>query len=228
MSPLSSIKHLTNFDTVQHDLEQLGLTKAVFEAAINGGLFYYKRTTDFHPVTTAGSRFWEEVVAELRRALITPKNSKWAFKHEKGLSITFLPESGLSIVVTSGNVNTGIMDSINIRTKNAKGPSTLDYVGRNGDLFFDELDLEVSKVKSDSHETWVLLYYIDKKKQEVRSELSLPSAIHQVDGKIVIDRWEKRIVLPTISFFSMIDSDHHGEKQQFSDDIDFEKLIQNE
>ncbi|WP_420592126.1 hypothetical protein [Bacterioplanoides sp.] len=236
MALLKTLSPVSTFDEVASQLEQLGLTQHVFESAIQAGLYMYKRTTHFHPVTTAGSRFWEEAVAGLREELVSPEDSSWQFKHEKGLSITMHPESGISIVVTTGNRFTGISEPTGkVKTKNAKGSSTLDYVGRNStpDLFLDEeptFDIKTQDlIKSDPNETWVFLYYINKQKHEIRSELSLPKGMHQSEGKLTIDEWEKRIILPPIDYSGTISEkmpitpDNH-----FSEDFDFNSLIKNE
>ena len=204
----------------------MGLTRAVFENSIKAGLFEFKRVTPLHPLSTAGSRFWEEVIASFRYGVTTSTQARWGFKHRDGLSLTYCTEHQISIVVTSGNKFTGISDG-RVKTKNPKGPSTLAYVSQNQDLFRDAneiADVEARKRKVDPNETWVLLYHIDKLNKLVRSELSLPKELHQLDGKLRIDEWEKRIILPEVSYDASIEDSLIDQAQEFSPEIDFSKL----
>jgi|ETN07SMinimDraft_1059922.scaffolds.fasta_scaffold10409_2 hypothetical protein len=231
MSVLNTLPEISEFDDVENELTSLGLSRDVFANAVKAGLFYVKRTTPFHPVTTSGSRFWEEVTAVIRRELVTADNSKWTFEHFNGLSITKNSAEALSIVATSGNKYTGQIDpERKVKTKNSKGPSTLEYVGRNGDLFeADPFSPKPHTNRKDINETWVFLYHIDRINKEVRSELSLPLAIHQSEGRLAIDEWEKRIVLPKISYSDTIkEQDFLANNPEFNSDIDFNDIIHNE
>jgi hypothetical protein len=227
MSTLTKISPLSHFDEVESNLSSMGLTKMVFEDAINAGLFHFKRVTPLHPLSTAGSRFWEEVVAALRHGLTTNTQTKWGYKHLDGLSLTYCKEHQISIVVTSGNKYAGLSDG-RVKTKNAKGPSTIAYVCQNQDLFRcsdDVVSLEDFKQKTDSTETWVYLYHIDKQNKVVRAELSLPKEIHQIEGKLTIDEWEKRIILPVVSYDASIEDTLIDQIQDFSPEIDFSILM---
>lgn len=226
MSTLTKISTLCAFDTVEIELSSMGLTRVVFENAIKAGLFQFKRVTQLHPLSTAGSRFWEEVIASFRYGVTTGTQSHWSFKHENGLSLTYCTEHHINVVVTSGNKFTGILDG-RVKTKNAKGPSTIAYVCQNQDLFRDSNDvitMDSHRGKVDPNETWVYLYHIDKKNKVVRSEFSLPRELHQVEGRLTIDEWEKRIILPEISYDATIEDNLIDHAQEFSPEIDFSNL----
>lgn len=223
MSTLTKISTLCAFDAVEAELSSMGLSKDVFENAIKAGIFQFKRVSPFHPLSAAGSRFWEEVVAVFRTGVIASDKGKWGFKHRDGLSLTFCAEHRINVVVTSGNRFTGLMDS-RVKTKNAKGPSTIAYVCQNQDLFRENTEVtsisgHLSKV--DPNETWVYLYHIDKLNKVVRSEFSLPKELHQVEGRLTIDEWEKRIILPEVGYDTSIDDSLIDQALEFSPRIDF-------
>jgi hypothetical protein len=216
---LSACPAITEFEDVKTQLSEIGITEEIVILAISAGLRERKKVTKFHPVTTAGSRMWEEVIAWLRIGLISLTDVTWRFSHEKGLSLTYNKASATTLVVSSGNKNTGFKDEL-VKTKNAKGPSTLEYVGRNLSLF-DDLDdscTGIEKIVADPNETWVLLYFVDEQAQEIRYELSLPKGMHQADGKLKIDEWENRIIFTPVPFSSLFDS---VTEPDFSEDIDF-------
>ena len=227
MSTLTKISTLCVLDDVETELSQMGLTKNIFENSIKAGLFQYKRVTPLHPVSAAGSRFWEEVIAIFRYGVTKSTQSVWSCKHQDGLSLTYCTEHQISIVVTSRNKFTGVSDGA-VKTKNAKGPSTIAYVRQNQDLFRDSpeiISLEEYRQKTDPNETWVYLYFIDKQNKIVRSELSLPKELHQVEGRLTIDKWEKRIILPEVSYDATIGDSLIDQAQEFSPEIDFSQLM---
>ena len=230
MSTLSAIAPLVSFDEVKTELYSMGLSEEVFENAFKSALYLYKRVSPLHPLSTAGSRFWEEVVAVLRAGLLTNEFTKWGSKHEDGLSLTCSLEHRISIVVTSGNKYAGLSDA-RVKTKNSKGPSTLAYVSQNQDLFYTAEGVEGPQKfahRADPNETWVLLYHIDKAQRVVRSELSLPKQIHHTEGRLTIDEWEKRIILPEISYDSTLDDTTFSNGHQgFTPAIDFSGLTNN-
>lgn len=226
MSTLTKISTLCAFDSVEAELSLMGLTREVFENAIKAGIFQFKRVSPFHPLSAAGSRFWEEIVAVFRYGVITSNQSQWGFKHQDGLSLTFCTEHHINVVVTSGNKFTGLIGQ-RVKTKNAKGPSTIAYVCQNQDLFRDvsgTISLDDYVNKTDPNETWIFLYHIDKQSKVVRSEFSLPKELHQVEGRLTIDEWEKRIILPEVAYDANIDDSLIDQAQEFSPEIDFSSL----
>ncbi len=215
---LSPISHLSD---IEGELREMGITSEIFENALRAGLLEYNKVTKLHPVTAAGSRAWEEIIAVLRSGLLGPEGG-WGYSHENGLSLTHNKDLGMTIVVSSGNKSTGKYDE-NAKTKNAKGSSTLEYVGRNYSLF-DDIDTNITDIRSvlaDPHETWVLLYHIDEVTREIRFELSLPKGLHETEGKLKIDEWEKRIICTSIPFDSQI---IEKEKAEFSEEINFSEI----
>lgn len=196
-----------------------GIEPSIFRDALQSGLALSKSVTKFHPVTAGGSRAWEEIVATFREQVIQ-HNDGWKAEQRSGMPVLINPERGITIVITSGDENTGIKDFSSPKTKNAKGHVTESFVGRNYDLFDDENNVDTLLECIDSHQTWVLLYTFDKNRSEVRYELSLPTstAISGNKGKIKICDWQTRIIFPAISYDDIVLPDLSND---FTDDTDF-------
>ena len=79
-------------------------------------------------------------------------------------------------------------------TRNHKGETTKQYLSHNQLNLF--ADLDVPRETNDlCSQTWLLLYYSDTNKNELRSELSLPTET-DVHGKVC--GWKIRILLTPI------------------------------
>lgn len=214
-SPSSAV---VAYEAVESKVAKLGLNQEILERAIQEGLFQFKKATKLHPVTTGGSRAWEEINASLREQLLKAQ-AGWNMSHEKGLTLTFNKSLGVTIVVTSGDKHTGLKEGFP-RTKNTKGASTQNYVGVNYSLFGDtEETFSVFQEKVDKTETWVLLYHIDTVLKQVRYELSLPSGMSGSNGKIRIDSWDKRVIFEPVPFNSDVTA---ANKPEFNEDISFD------
>jgi hypothetical protein len=103
----------------------------------------------------------------------------------------------MAIAVATGDEGTGLAEILPT-TKTPKGPSTVEAVTTNQLAF--EFAVAASKpaaeVAEDADEervTWILL--VHRAKNEVRSEISLPSSIGP-DGRI--DGWAERILLTAV------------------------------
>ncbi|MCW5212330.1 hypothetical protein VU04_05420 [Desulfobulbus sp. TB] len=154
----------------------------------------YRRTTAHDAVTASGSYAYLEAVRCVRDLLC---RKGWEKITKNSLEITALPERQVNVIVSSGNKYTG-NKRIDPSTKNRKGKQTQKIVRSNMEQLplFPELNQAVHK--SDSNSTWIFLYHVDIKAAEMRMELSLPVEFHK-DTKQV-NKWEKRIILPSISF----------------------------
>jgi len=196
-----------------------GISPNIFRNALESGLALSRSVTKFHPVTAGGSRAWEEIVATFREQVIE-HNDGWKALQQNGMPILINSERGVTIVITSGDENTGLNDFPLPKTKNSKGHVTESFVGRNYDLFEKVNDIDAQVASIDKHQTWVLLYTFDKSKSEVRYELSLPTntAISGTKGKIKICDWQTRIVFPAINFDEFSLSEFNTD---FTEDSDF-------
>jgi hypothetical protein len=92
-------------------------------------------------------------------------------------------------------------------------------ISRNLDLFNadEQEDIEeFSGTLIDSTKTYVFLYYFDLGAQEVRCELSLPSAMSGINGHTKISAWSERIILPAVPFSSAVEIP----EKEFNEEID--------
>lgn len=199
--PQSEVIKISEQDLI---LNNMGLDKGSIEQAIKDGLIQYKRSSPLHPLTHAGSTAWGEIVYVVRAKLLSLGNG-WSFYQKDGLSITHNKNTGVAIIVTSGDKDTGLSGG-SPSTKNKKGPSTLNVVNSNQALLFENIpseNLADAETPVDSTETWVLLYCIDKTAKEIRFELSLPSSTVKISGKenkLKIDSWETRLIFKPVPF----------------------------
>lgn len=220
----STVINIEKFEGSTSSFEStLGINTDIFRDSIQSGLSLYKNTNKFHPVTAAGSRAWEEIVATLRE-LVVGRHEHWQAHQQNGMPIIINAKLGVTIVVTSGDENTGRNNHTLPKTRNAKGDVTQNFVWRNFDLFGnDPVSIEPS---IDTHQTWVLLYTFDKNTSEVRYELSLPTntSISGSKGKIKICDWQNRVIFPAISFNDNVVVDI---PQKFTDDSDFFDVVKN-
>lgn len=193
-------------------LDELGLEEDLFINAISQGMYEGFKSTDLHPKTDSGVRAWGEIIASLRAELLT-RDPSWNKKRENGLELIFNKNLGISIIVTTGDFETGLNDGCPL-TKNVKGNATNSIVNKNLELFSSN-DIDLNSI--DSMTTWILLYFFDYAKKEVRSEFSLPVGMVGKKDNLKIGSWKERIILSPVSFESAnikIDTD-------FTDDIVF-------
>ena len=167
--------------------EVLSISKQVYIDAIQSGIYQYKSVNKFHPITAGGSRAWEEIVSAFRQ-MVVDQNQGWQALHRDGMPLLINSSEQLTIVITSGDSNTGLDVDIQPKTRNQKGQATQNFVEANYPLFEDVATIDVLPSKVDGHETWVFLYHIDKSKSEVRFELALPTetALSGSKGRVKI------------------------------------------
>lgn len=204
----------------EEKLKSMGLLVEDFTFAISRAIYESRRSSPLHPRTSAMTRAWEEVVAAFRESVLSGLKG-WNYTFDSGLEYTINSERGLSIIATSGNKDTGIIDGFP-KTKNAKGSATENVICRNLDLFGENeapesevLDSSVS-ISIDSTQTFVFLYYFDQSAQEVRCELSKPSGMSGYNGHNKISSWSERIILPAVPFSAAIETP----EREFNEEID--------
>ena len=201
---------------VRAALAKLGLTLEPLQEAVRVGyaIGRISRTENDAP-SAPGFYQWNETVKALREQLVVTKG--WFRNNGGGLPTVVNPQDTIAIAVYSGNENTGTHKTPS--TKYQKGPCTTCMVEANAEQL--ELGIEVPQIApvqpsldSNVIATWALLFYADK--EEIRSELSLPTVIN--GGQI--NQWRKRIILPAIP----LDGDEYrGTKEpDFGPDVDIE------
>lgn len=201
-------------------LKSMGLSVEDFTFAISRAIYESRRSSPLHPRTCAMTRAWEEVVAAFRESVLSGAKG-WNYTFDSGLEYTINSELGLSIIATSGNKDTGIIEGFP-KTKNAKGSATENVISRNLGLFGDDEEQECEELECSAHisvdstQTFVFLYYFDFSAHEVRCELSKPSAMSGFNGHNKISSWSERIILPAVPFSAAIETP----AKEFNEEID--------
>ncbi|TDB48258.1 hypothetical protein [Photorhabdus khanii] len=202
-------------------LEQFGLNDDNFIYALSKAIYESKRSSPLHPRNDSMLRAWSETVASFRESVIM-NDSGWSYVLTDGLELTINSTLGLSVVVSSGDKDTGLADG-SPRTKNAKGNATKNIVNNNQtlELFSSNEVTPITDTVSpvDSTKTYVFLYFFDLDKQEVRCELSLPDGMSNYFSQNKIDSWAERIILPSVSFSSAVEPNKH-KQEEFTEEFD--------
>jgi len=201
------------------DESVLGINTQVFKDAILSGIAQYNSVNKFHPITAGGSRAWEEIVASFRQ-MVVDQCVGWKSIHRDGMAQLVNAEQQLTIVVTSGDTNTGLDNEVQPKTRNQKGQATKNIVEANYPLFEDVATIDESINSVDNHQTWVFLYAIDKDKLEVRFELSLPTEtqLSGAKGRLKISQWSQRFLFEPVPLEGQISK---AMQPTFTDDTDF-------
>ena len=184
------IQIYTDHDAVQEQLASLGMTSEILKTAVSEGQAARNTATLHHPANAGGTFAFLEVVRSLRDQLVP---IGWEKKDVHNLSMTINQELNVALTVSGGSKETGQADGYPT-TRNHKGETTKQYLSHNQLSLFPELD--PSQETNDLYsQTWLLLYYSDTSKNELRSELSLPTET-DVHGKVC--GWKMRILLAPI------------------------------
>jgi hypothetical protein len=182
-------------NTIETKLTALGLPSEVLINAIAQGQASRNNATANHPANAGGTMAFFEVVRALRDNLLP---LGWKKENIRNLSMTVNPETKIAVVVSGGSKDTGLKDGYPT-TRNPKGEQTKSYlVGNQRDLFldFDYVDdFSNSQPIDGIGQTWLLLYYCDLGRKEVRAELSLPTSF---DSFCRVGAWKERILLDPI------------------------------
>lgn len=165
----------TNIEIVNYkneaesNIAKLGISLKSLERAIEEGFRAFSREGEDSPRTAGGYNAWSYILKQLRFELRT---LKWGDNHYcNGMDEIRSLSRDISIVVNTGDKNTGLASEIP-RPKNQRGTVLQARIETNNDLF-ERNDISVVE-PIDPYQTWILLFYIDKEKKEVRYELSLP------------------------------------------------------
>lgn len=175
----------------------LGLTTEILTEAVKRGYANRVNATENDPPNAAGSMAWFGTVRSLREFLISL--GCWDRRTIRNSSLTSNTENFISIVVYSGDKNVGREGKeITPKTRNKLGKQAESYIRKNIDDF-DMVknfgDFKGQCIETAQCQTWVLMYYHDIEKAEIRSEISLPISMN-IYGRI--NDWENRIILDPI------------------------------
>ncbi|TKB53076.1 hypothetical protein [Ferrimonas aestuarii] len=208
--------------TDSQKLDAMGISPSAVEQAMWKASREYRSASELEPLNAGGSRASFEAVRTLREALLSMANG-WKILNKHGQCLTINPERGLSILVTSGDKDTGLVDG-QPKTKNGKGAETKLQVSANRQMSFDLFGEPANQSEEeciDKQQTWVLLYYFDFVKKEVRFELSLPVAFQDSgkQGKVKISDWKDRIYFKPIP---LDDAARVNSPSEFNEEPDIE------
>lgn len=167
------------------------LTPEIFKKAILKGLGARNETTKASAPTAAGGKQWFETLDELRNQLLV---RQWKIRNQRNCPFIISHDMRISIVVMTGNGETGKKGLEDPSTSADKGSVAEDYVTGNRQLQLFNQAIKFAKDENQSTQVWALLYFYDKNSKEVRYELSLPTDF----SKKKITGWGERIILGTI------------------------------
>lgn len=181
---------ITDFQDVESELSLLSILSDVLIEVGQRAFASYNNATSNDPLSAAGNYAYFTAV-RAKRELLCPKG--WEKLDKSNLCFTINANTKIAIVVSSGSEDTGIVEGYP-QTRNSKGKRTQDYIDSNCDIFgFEE---NVQEDIFSEFQTYMLLYYFDFEKHEIRLELSSPIAM----DKGYVNKWYKRIILSPIPF----------------------------
>lgn len=187
-------------------LAQMGIAEQDVTDALIAALYERRRTTKLHPVIDGGFRFWSELVASLRSVLIS-KDNGWTMVRQNRMELVSNPSCGINLIITSGDKDTGLVDGWP-KTKNAKGEATMSIVSSNSDTIemfpaehpFSSSDRLAPVTSADGTKTYIVLYYYDSGKKEIRCEISFPVGMKVVNGFAKVNFWSERLIISALPF----------------------------
>ncbi|HUA03829.1 MAG TPA: hypothetical protein VMB27_08005 [Solirubrobacteraceae bacterium] len=199
-------------------LLQLDLTAAELQQVVLLGYTAAADCTDHEPRTFVGMMPWGRGLGHLRD-LTAPRG--WRADRIDNYETAAHPSNSHCVAISSGSPDTGRVEGMP-RTRNQKGKMTKRMVERNRQLSLGQgTDVFASTgepvIEDEDRETWLLLHYYDREKEEIRLELSCPS---EMTGKQITD-WRQRIIIDPVPFNGEIDVDIEDiDEQDLAIDID--------
>ncbi|CAN7552295.1 hypothetical protein LJR031_003940 [Caballeronia sp. LjRoot31] len=160
--------------------------------AVQSGLGARNETTRASAVTAAGVQQWFKTVEALRAQL---SEKQWHIHDPKNCPFISSPDHSVSIVVMTGNIETGKQGFEDPTNQAEKGVVAEGYVRTNSQLeLFNQDSLKIAKARKKETQVWAFLYHYDKTLKEVRFELSYPTGF----SKKKITDWGERLILGSI------------------------------
>lgn len=178
-----------HFETIK----DLGLKEEWFQEAGMRAVAAHNQTTIYDAVSAGGQYAYLAFVRALRD-ILCPKG--WEPYIQNNLEMVVNPENNISIIVSSGNKDTGNKNG-HPKTKNPKGDQTRRVVSFNARQFrLPTMEYRVKDISN--NKTWMLLYHIDTKKAQMHLELSLPIKMDLENMRV--HGWYQRTILSRIDF----------------------------
>ncbi|MCP1649437.1 hypothetical protein [Pseudomonas nitroreducens] len=168
------------------------LSLSLFRNAVMGGLSARNEVTRASAPTAAGVQQWLNTVEGLRTLLAA---AQWHIHEQQNCPFISSPDRVTSIVVMTGNGETGKKGFEDPTNQAEKGAVAESFVQKNHQLeLFNRDSFKLAKDNQKETQVWALLYHYDKGLNEVRYELSLPTGF----SKKKITQWGERILLGSI------------------------------
>ncbi len=168
------------------------LNAILFKEAIRGGLGGRNEVTRASAPTAAGVQQWLKTVEDLRTLLAA---LQWHIHEQQNCPFISSPDRSISIVVMTGNSETGKNGFEDPTNQAEKGAVAEKFIQQNSQLeLFNRDSFKFAKEKQKETQVWALLYHYDKVLNEVRFELSLPTGF----DKKKITEWGVRLILGSI------------------------------
>lgn len=187
-------KTIVEHELVEVRLQELSPDLAIklLYNAIQSGLGVRNETTRASATIAAGVQQWLKTVEELRTLL---SEKQWHIHNEKNCPFISSPDRSVSIVVMTGNSETGKQGFEDPTNQAEKGVVVEGFVQSNRQLeLFNQDSLKLVKAKQKETQVWAFLYHYDKTLNEVRFELSYPTGFN----KKKITAWGERLILGCI------------------------------
>ncbi|MFI3158236.1 MAG: hypothetical protein QX199_18995 [Methylococcaceae bacterium] len=192
---LAQSRVFIEYHDVKDQLSALNLTSDLLTEPVKKGQAARNNATENDPSNAAGTMAFFATVRASRELLIP---LGWEKREIRNLSLISNPKTSVSIVVATGDNNVGIKEVIP-KTKNPKGKQAELYISTNCDIFSDDIfsndDFTDQSIDTSEFQTWVLMYYLDVKENQIRLELSLPTD-QNIRGQI--NSWKERVILDPI------------------------------
>lgn len=185
---------IDNPEQVEARLQALhsDLNAVLLRDAIRGGLGGRNDVTRASAPTAAGVQQWLKTVEDLRTLLAA---LQWHIHEQQNCPFISSPDRSISIVVMTGNGETGKNGFEDPTNQAEKGAVAESFVQQNNQLeLFNQESLRLAKEKQKETQVWALLYHYDKVLKEVRFELSLPTGF---DNKKITE-WGTRLIIGSI------------------------------
>jgi len=185
--------------SVEDVLSSLGLPAHILPTVIEQLLRDFRATGPNKPKSAPGTNAWQRGIEVLREETIL---LGWTPDEPNNQPRTVSPDGKIAITVSSGDTNTGNPNK-EPQTRNDKGAQTsrcAHYNSQQGELFPSQhnvISLSKAVTEEQGPELWILLFFIDLDKKEVRYELSRPTSMSE---KSKVNGWSHRLIMPPVAF----------------------------
>lgn len=178
---------------VEARLQELSpdLTKRMLSDVVAQALNERNEITEASAPTEAGVLQWLKTVKLLRTWL---SSKDWSIQNTQNCPFIVSPDRSVSIVILTGSSETGRQGFGEPTNQAEKGVVAERFIQNNQLALFNQDSFKLVKEKQKETQVWALLYHYDKKLDEVRYELSLPTAF----DKKKITAWGERLILGSI------------------------------